>query len=83
MDRLPPFDQRCPDPFELTAKELISYLEQAPFLVKPLTDWELQFCYIVLRRLYAYGNATAHQYQTLRGKIMRRLWDEDPRLWED
>ena len=84
MERQPPWNQRCPKPLELTTKELISYLKQAPNLVKPLTDWELSFCASVLRHLESnMSNLTEAQYTKLSGKIMRRLWDEDPRLWED
>ena len=82
---LPPnlekYNKAPPLAAEILRHELVDYLEQAPYLVRPLSEWELDFCTSLLRQL-RYGRPTPRQNEVLDRGLLRKLWGEDPRLWE-
>jgi hypothetical protein len=82
MIRPAPWDDVCPDVDDLSRAELKAYLSQAPVLVRPLTDWQLEFCSSLLSYMKCGGRPSTRQRQVLDRGLLRQLWDNDPRLWE-
>lgn len=75
------WDKKCPRACELSSYELADFLRQAPYLVRDMTKWELDFCSSILKQLH-YRVPSVNQQAVLDRGILLKLWDNDPRLWD-
>ncbi len=76
-----PWPFKCPDPSELEIQELLAILEDHTHV--ELSEWESAFCESIVRRL-GYGlRPTEKQIELLGRGLFKKLWDNDPALWQD
>ena len=74
------WDRKCPLAHELRTYELATFLRYASEITS-LTDWEQDFCRSLSRHL-TYQSPTAGQRAVLDRGLLRKLWQNDPRLWD-
>jgi hypothetical protein len=74
-----PWPLKCPDPDDLEIQELLAFLEDHTHV--ELSDWEVTFCESITKRLQYGLRPTDKQIEILKRGLFKRLWDNDPALW--
>jgi hypothetical protein len=76
-----PWPDKCPNPEDLSRRELITFFENWEHA--PLTQWEVDFVESLHERMLDGLWPTQKQFDLLNKGLFKRLWDNDPALWED
>ena len=79
-----PWPDACPPVEDLSERELLAFLEDAPFA--PLSNWEREFCLSIERQLlnprYRRRGLSKKQAAVFNKGLLKVLWENDPALWE-
>lgn len=76
-----PWPDECPKIWELSADDLLIFLEDAD--VAPLSEWEWSFCKSIERQLRKGWRLSPKQMAIFDKGLLKTLWENDPALWDD
>ena len=77
------WNERCPHTSEMTLLELFDFLSVAERGPEVFNEWEREFCKSCHTRIRNRQKLTEKQIAALNGKLLRKLWDNDPDLWKE